>query len=984
MDRLNESSRSFPRTKTGLSQPDPQPDPQPGRARGKGSRWLAALMLMAAVAPSPAATNGVYREVYTGLSSSSLLGLTNSSSFPNFPSDTTVLSNYFEAPYNFAEYFGERHRALIVPPVTGMYVFWVQGDDAGALSLSRDESAVNRVQIAVNNQTALYRQWYKYPGQQSASILLLAGQRYYIEAIHSAGGGDDAFAVGWKLPDGTLEQPIPITRLIPFGFGAVSAPALTRQPTSVAVLEGASAMFSVGVSNLDAVVYQWQRNAVNLPGIVGGSHTFTAATNDTGASFRCVVSNNFGVVTSSSAVLTVVPDTSRPALLAAASLATNTVQVDFTEAVEPASATNVANYAMDNGMVVASAVFGASARSLILTTTTPLVRGTTYTVTVNNVRDTSAARNVILANSQHPFTALLKGLYQEVYRDIIGVAVSDLTNDPAYPVNPRTAGLLAGDFDTPPYYLNNYGQRLRARLTAPVTGNYTFWIAAHDSATLFVGTNSLPASARAVAAVAPTTLVCAREWEVQPGQRSVLIPLLAGQQYYIEAVSKCGLSSEYPADHLSVRWQLPNGIIEEPIPYARLTPSGLDLPQITNQPSSVAVAEGSPVSFRVAVSNLDPITYQWQQNGANLPGATNTTFLLPAVSLADNGSTFRCVISNPVGSTNSANAVLTVTPDVTRPALVNVANYVTNGSPRVVVYYSEPVDPATATNTGNYSMAGITISAAVLTGEGRSVALTTSPLTFGSSYTITVNRVRDRAAAYNVIATNSQWTFQAQDFFLQNIGPAAAATIVFTNGGLHMTAGNSEFNGTNDAFNFAWQQRSGDFDVKVRVARLDFADTWTTAGLMVREDLGTNSRYAAVLSTPSVGGTYFQFRTNSGVAPQTAGSFPVNYPYTWLRLQRIGGSSFRGFASYDGVIWSQLGQVALPVSSRVYLGFTVSSRNPSQPALAQFMDFQENTNTTVGAPSLPIEPPGPSSRRTGLAISEIMYHPADRTDGRKL
>jgi hypothetical protein len=30
------------------------------------------------------------------------------------------------------------------------------------------------------------------------------------------------------------------------------------------------------------------------------------------------------------------------------------------------------------------------------------------------------------------------------------------------------------------------------------------------------------------------------------------------------------------------------------------------------------------------------------------------------------------------------------------------------------------------------------------------------------------------------------------------------------------------------------------------------------------------------------------------------------------------------------------------------------------------------------------EPPGPSSRRTGLAITEIMYHPADRTDGRNL
>ena len=30
------------------------------------------------------------------------------------------------------------------------------------------------------------------------------------------------------------------------------------------------------------------------------------------------------------------------------------------------------------------------------------------------------------------------------------------------------------------------------------------------------------------------------------------------------------------------------------------------------------------------------------------------------------------------------------------------------------------------------------------------------------------------------------------------------------------------------------------------------------------------------------------------------------------------------------------------------------------------------------------EPPGPSSRRTGLAISEIMYHPKDRTDGRNV
>ena len=33
---------------------------------------------------------------------------------------------------------------------------------------------------------------------------------------------------------------------------------------------------------------------------------------------------------------------------------------------------------------------------------------------------------------------------------------------------------------------------------------------------------------------------------------------------------------------------------------------------------------------------------------------------------------------------------------------------------------------------------------------------------------------------------------------------------------------------------------------------------------------------------------------------------------------------------------------------------------------------------------LPTEPLGPSSRKTGLVISEIMYQPAPRADGRKL
>src|SRR6266511_3658683 len=116
--------------------------------------------------------NGVYREVYTGLDpgSSSLQSLTNNSDFPNNPTTREVLTNFFEAPRNVGDHYGQRLRALIVPPVTGTYVFWIAADDAGALYLSTDESAFNKMPIAYNNVSALFRSWYTYSSQQSTNI----------------------------------------------------------------------------------------------------------------------------------------------------------------------------------------------------------------------------------------------------------------------------------------------------------------------------------------------------------------------------------------------------------------------------------------------------------------------------------------------------------------------------------------------------------------------------------------------------------------------------------------------------------------------------------------------------------------------------------------------------------------------------------------------------------------------------------------------
>src|SRR6185503_18153510 len=101
----------------------------------------------------------------------------------------------------------------------------------------------------------------------------------------SAGFGDDSLSVGWKLPDGTLEQPIPASRLRPFGKPETNAPVILGQPINLTVLENLPAVFRVGVSNLGVVSYQWQRNSNNIPGAIGGSYTLMAATNDNGARF---------------------------------------------------------------------------------------------------------------------------------------------------------------------------------------------------------------------------------------------------------------------------------------------------------------------------------------------------------------------------------------------------------------------------------------------------------------------------------------------------------------------------------------------------------------------------------------------------------------------------------------------------------------------------------------------------------------------------
>ncbi len=84
-------------------------------------------------------------------------------------------------------------------------------------------------------------------------------------------------------------------------------------------------------------------------------------------------------------------------------------------------------------------------------------------------------------------------------------------------------------------------------------------------------------------------------------------------------------------------------------------------PVITQQPANATASVGKSASFTVAASGTPPLTYQWQRSGVDIAGATAATYTIPSVALADNGATFRAVVTNGVGSATSNTATLTVT-----------------------------------------------------------------------------------------------------------------------------------------------------------------------------------------------------------------------------------------------------------------------------------------------------------------------------------
>ncbi len=226
-------------------------------------------------------------------------------------------------------------------------------------------------------------------------------------------------------------------------------------------------------------------------------------------------------------------------------------------------------------------------------------------------------------------------------------------------------------------------------------------------------------------------------------------------------------------------------------------------------------------------------------------------------------------------------------------------------------------------------------------------------------------------------------TIDAASLAGSDIGaPAVLGETKNREGVIEITAGGLGVGFRSDQFHFAAASQNADFDVCVRVSTLKNTDLWAKAGIMLREGLAVDAPFAAVFTTPSGAGCLFQSRDSAGSSAANQGAFPANQPFTWLRLRRE-GESLTGYAGFDGRRWTVLGTKTLLLGANTFLGLAVTSHSLN-PTKAEFRDLSASVDSVVARVPVPLEPLGPSTRRSSLVITEIMYNPSDRADGKEL
>ena len=457
-------------------------------------------------------------------------------------------------------------------------------------------------------------------------------------------------------------------------------PAITSQPQNLTVTNTSPATFTVSVADDSPVTYQWYLNTNNLlSGQTTNILTLASATNS--GAYTVVVSDNFGSVTSSPAVLTVITPGSKPVI-------TQNPQNDTVLSGNTASFTNAASgpgtlfyqwYYNTNTLLS-----GQTGAILVLPSVSPTQQGY-YTVVVTNLygRATSAPalltvitpsgptitqqpQNYTVTNGQTAtFTNVASGTGQLFYQWYFN------TNTP---VSGATGAILT----ISPATTNNGGY-----YTVIVTNLY-------GSAT------SVPALLTVIATLSPPLITQQpQDYTVTNGYNATFTNVASGtgplsyQWYFNTNTPVVGGTNAILLITFATTNQVGSYrvIVTNVAGSATSSPASLAVistrPIIFVQPQSQTVTNGQPFSFSVVVAGKSPLRYQWYTNTVSraheLVGATGSTLTFASASANLLGN-YLVTITNSLGSVTSSPALLSI---LTTPVMTLQPQdvVVTNGDP---------------------------------------------------------------------------------------------------------------------------------------------------------------------------------------------------------------------------------------------------------------------------------------------------------------
>ena len=537
----------------------------------------------------------------------------------------------------------------------------------------------------------------------------------------------------------------------------------------------------------------------------------------------------------------------------------------------------------------------------------------------------------------------------EYFRDIGGATdVANLINSAKYQANTPDDVQFVAAASIPADVADNYGARLSFMFTPLTNGSYRFFTRSDDASAVYLSTDGTLDTTTATL-LAQETACCGAFMD--PGNPETSDPqaLLAGDPSLFFGLVKEGgggdflqIATREEADTSAAANLRP---LSGPVIGVMANATGVGL-SIVQNPQSITITEERTVTFEArgtVTPTGTPISYQWQKDGVDIPGATGARLTLVNVQLSANNTRYRAVVGTIGGlQQTTTEAVLNVVPD-TFPPQPRVAALVTSaGQFQVSVTWDEQVLDVDASSQANYSVSPGTIASfKYWTNNTQAAVLGLGGVTGGQTVAVTVNNVADlkgnrltSPVTRTVTLSNLlSWTGVGGDTL--NV---QRTTDVFSDGAValgtrdfDLISGGDGYWVNYDEATFVYEQVTGDFDRAVRVEYQDPTSQWARTGLMVREALDTGVTRDQVTAGYKMSQNY-TIRVNPAVqwsgAPgnnlyelihrpiegRNYDGFPAmfniqngfggipNYPTAWMRLRRQ-GQVIEAYKSDDGIAW---------------------------------------------------------------------------------